>query len=239
MYTPLVLLSGGMDSSTLLAHALVDPNEPERVVEGLALFVDYGQRHIRERESARAVASYYGVELIELDLRAYGASVASALTSPEIVVPHGHYTAASMHLTVVPNRNAVMLAAAAGIASSRGCSIVVTAVHSGDHAVYPDCHPEFILAVSAAYELGCGVGVVAPFVGISKADIARKGASLGVPYSLTWSCYEGGQPGDPDQHCGRCGTCVERAEAFALAGVTDPTNYADPDFWRAESAAHA
>lgn len=237
-YSPLVLLSGGMDSSTLLAHALIDPLDPERVVDALAVFVNYGQRHIRERQSAQAVADHYGVELVELDLRAFGASVRSALTAP-VAVPHGHYTAETMVATVVPNRNATMLAAAAGIASSRGCSIVVTAVHSGDHAVYPDCRPEFILAVSAAYELGCGVGVAAPFVGISKADIARKGASLGVPYSLTWSCYEGGQPGDPDQHCGRCGTCVERAEAFALAGVTDPTNYADPDFWRAESAAHA
>lgn len=239
-YSPLVLLSGGMDSSTLLAHSLIDPLDPDRVVDALAVFVNYGQRHIRERRSAEAVASYYGIELVELDLRSFGASVRSALTAPDqIDVPHGHYTAETMIATVVPNRNATLLSAAAGIASSRGMTVVKTAVHAGDHAVYADCRPEFIETLSTALTLGCGVGVSAPFVHMSKADIAFTGAALGVPYSLTWSCYEGGQPGDPDQHCGRCGTCVERAEAFALAGVTDPTNYADPDFWRAETAAHA
>lgn len=239
-YSPLVLLSGGMDSSTLLAHALIDPLDPERVVEATAVFVNYGQRHIRERVSSQAVADHYGIELVELDLRAFGASVRSALTAPDqVAVPHGHYTAETMVATVVPNRNATMLSAAAGIAASRGHTVVMTAVHAGDHAVYPDCRPEFVEAISAATSLGCGVAIAAPFVSISKADIAEYGATLGVPYMLTWSCYEGGQPGNPNQHCGRCGTCVERAEAFALAGVTDPTNYADPDFWRAETAAHA
>lgn len=239
-YSPLVLLSGGMDSSTLLATSLVDPNEPQRVVEATAMFVNYGQRHIRERQSAQAVADHYGVELVELDLRAFGASVRSALTAPDqVAVPHGHYTAETMVATVVPNRNATMLSAAAGVAASLGHTSVRTAVHAGDHAVYPDCRPEFIAALDIAIRLACGVSIAAPFVALSKAEIAGTGEQLGVPYSLTWSCYEGGQPGDPDQHCGRCGTCVERAEAFALAGVTDPTNYADPDFWRAETAAHA
>ena len=238
-YSPLVLLSGGMDSTTLLATSLVDPIEPQRVVAATAVFVNYGQRHIRERQSAQAVADYYGIPLIELDLTSFGASVRSALTHPDIAVPHGHYAEDTMKATVVPNRNATMLSAAAGIAASLGHTCVRTAVHAGDHAVYPDCRPEFVKALSAATTLGCGVSISAPFVNISKAGIAERGAALGVPYSLTWSCYEGGQPGDPDQHCGRCGTCVERAEAFALAGVTDPTNYADPDYWRAETAAHA
>lgn len=240
VYAPLVLLSGGMDSSTLLAHSLIDPADPERVVDALAVFVNYGQRHIRERQSAALIADHYGVELLDLDLRAFGSSVRSALTSPdEVAVPHGHYTAETMRDTVVPNRNATMLSAAAGIASSRGMTTVKTAVHAGDYDVYPDCRPEFITALDIATRLGCGVSVDAPFVRRTKADIASIGAHLGVPYRLTWSCYEGGQPGNPDQHCGRCGTCVERAEAFALAGVPDPTDYADPNFWIREVEAHA
>lgn len=226
-HSPLVLLSGGMDSSTLLAHALLDPNDPGTVVRATAVFVDYGQRHIRERESSRAVAGFYGVPLVELDLRSFGASVDSALTVAGREVPHGHYAEDTMVATVVPNRNATLLSAAAGIAASLGHDAVYTAVHAGDHAVYPDCRPEFIRAIAIATVLGCGVRVRAPFVGIDKAAIARIGGDLGVPYQLTWSCYEGG-----DQHCGRCGTCVERAEAFSEAGVVDPTDYADAEFWR-------
>lgn len=237
-YSPLVLLSGGMDSSTLLAHALIDPLNPERVVEATAVFVNYGQRHIRERVSSQAVADHYGIPLIELDLTSFGASVRSALTRPELAVPHGHYTAETMVATVVPNRNATMLSAAAGVAASLGHTSVRTAVHAGDHAVYPDCRPEFIAALDTAIRIACGVSIVAPFVALSKAEIAGIGEQFGVPYSLTWSCYEGGQPGDPDQHCGRCGTCCERAEAFHLAGVADPTDYADDTFWREAVAAH-
>lgn len=220
----LVLLSGGMDSTTALAATLAAA-EPDEAVE--ALFIDYGQRHIRERASSIAVAAHYGVRWAELDLRSFGASVTSALTSEGRAVPHGHYTAASMEQTVVPNRNATMLSAAAGIAASRGLSRVVTAVHAGDHAVYADCRPEFITALSAATELGCGIAIEAPFVYTSKTDIAREGSALLAPYDLTWSCYEGGV-----LHCGRCGTCVERAEAFHDARVPDPTTYIDADFWR-------
>lgn len=219
----LVLLSGGMDSSTLLAHTMNDPE----VGQVDAVFVDYGQRHVRERESARLVASHYGVPLSELDLRSFGASVKSALTSAGTAVPHGHYAEDTMVATVVPNRNATLLSAAAGIAASLGHARVCTAVHAGDHAVYPDCRPEFIEALDVATVLGCGVHVCAPFVEITKTDIARIGASLHVPYHLTWSCYEGGAT-----HCGRCGTCVERAEAFSDAGVPDPTPYVDANFWR-------
>lgn len=219
----LVLLSGGMDSTTALAVTVAGTTTG--TVE--ALFIDYGQRHIRERASSIAVAEHYGVRWAELDLRTFGASVTSALTSPGLGVPHGHYTAESMAQTVVPNRNATMLSAAAGIASSRGLDHVVTAVHAGDHAVYADCRPEFITALSAATTLGCGVDIVAPFVHTSKTDIAREGTALSAPYGWTWSCYEGG-----DIHCGRCGTCVERAEAFHDAGVNDPTVYADTEFWR-------
>lgn len=219
--TTLALLSGGLDSSTaLVATAATE-----------AVFVNYGQRHIRERRSAEAVAAHYDVPLSVLDLRAFGASVRSALTS-DIEVPHGHYTAENMAVTVVPNRNAVMLSAAAGIAASRGHSHVATAVHAGDHAVYADCRPDFIEALSVATNLACGVRVVAPFVNQTKTDITRLAHQLAVPIELTWSCYEGGE-----RHCGRCGTCVERAEAIAEAGIADPTEYIDPDFWRTTCSA--
>jgi len=231
-YSPLVLLSGGVDSSTLLAESLVDPNDRERVVEATAVFVNYGQRHLREQYAADAIARYYGVKLITLDLRSFGLSVRSALTQADIPVPHGHYTEDSMAATVVPNRNATMLSAAAGVAASLGHNMVKTAVHAGDHAVYADCRPEFIDAIDAATQFGCGVRISAPFVNISKADIVKLGAALSVPYALTWSCYEG-----RERHCGRCGTCVERAEAFHLAGVPDVTLYEDPHFWRTSVAA--
>ncbi|MEV0032712.1 7-cyano-7-deazaguanine synthase QueC [Nocardia sp. NPDC050793] len=223
----LVLLSGGMDSTTALVDCVHDP----AVAEIMALFVDYGQRHIIEFLSATSIAARYGVQLTRLDLTAFGSQVNSVLTGAG-EVPHGHYTAATMAQTVVPNRNATMLMAAAGIAASHGLTEVVTAVHAGDHAIYPDCRPEFMDAVSKAAQLGCGVGVRAPFVHSSKADIARTGARLSVPFELTWSCYEGKLGG----HCGRCGTCVERAEAFFEAGVDDPTVYRDPDFWRQATA---
>lgn len=216
----LALLSGGLDSSTLVAHTNAEA----------AVFVDYGQRHIRERRSAEAIANHYGIPLYPLDLTSYGKNVRSALTSGDIAVPHGHYAADNMAVTVVPNRNAVMLSAAAGVAASLGFTRVVTAVHAGDHAVYPDCRPVFIDAIDLASYRGCGVHVVAPFVLWSKAEIARRALHLGVPVEQTWSCYEGGEV-----HCGRCGTCVERAEAIAEAGFPhDPTTYADPTFWQTQ-----
>ncbi|AYD81998.1 QueC-like queuosine biosynthesis [Mycobacterium phage Saguaro] len=213
----LVLLSGGMDSSTLLAFTNADA----------AVFIDYGQRHIREYESAVAIAEHYGVPLYELSLREFGRSVASALTSRDIDVPEGHYTAENMATTVVPNRNAVLLSCAAGIAASVGLTRVVTAVHSGDHAIYPDCREDFINALDRATELSCGVRVEAPFVRLDKTDIARMAGRLGVPLEMTWSCYQGGEV-----HCGRCGTCVERMEAIDAAGMVDLTGYADSTFWR-------
>lgn len=212
-----VLLSGGMDSTTALAHALTGADP----ATSRAIFVDYGQRHIVERESAHAVAEHYGVPLTVLDLTGFGRSVSSALTNPDIAVPHGHYAAPNMAITVVPNRNATMLSAAAGIASQAGARHLYTAVHAGDHAVYADCRPEFIEALSRATVLSCGVEILAPFVRMTKTEIAAYGANRGVPYELTWSCYEGGT-----EHCGKCGTCVERAEAFRDAGLDDPTRYA-------------
>lgn len=216
--TVLALLSGGLDSST----AAYDTGAAE------AVFIDYGQRHVREFESACAIAAALHIDIRRIDLRAYGGSVASVLTTPGAEVPHGHYAADTMRQTVVPGRNAVMLSVAAGIAASQGHDTVAVGVHAGDHPIYPDCRPEFIGAMGSALWLGYHVNILAPFLDLTKADIARRAVELRVPVALTWSCYEGGH-----RHCGRCGTCVERREAFHLAGLTDPTTYVDTEFWAA------
>lgn len=222
MTTTITLLSGGLDSTTLLAWHL-DRHDEVRTVS-----VDYGQRHRRELRAARAVAEYYGVRHDVIDLTAVGAMLSgSALTDTTVEVPHGHYAEASMRATVVPNRNMILLSVAVGIAVAEGAGAVSTAVHAGDHAIYPDCRPEFIRLVdqtAVAATSGFGdVHVIAPFVEKTKTDIAAMAIELGAPVHLTWSCYEG-----KDIHCGQCGTCWERQEAFRDAGVTDPTQYAQP-----------
>lgn len=214
-------VSGGLDSVTL-AHGLAADGH-----DLVCLSFDYGQRHAKEVGFARDCAARLGAEHHVVDLRSVGALLAgSALTDATVAVPEGHYTDDSMAVTVVPNRNAIMLAVAVGVATARGASAVATAVHAGDHAVYPDCRPAFIEAAEhearIANEgfLAADFRVLAPFLEASKADIVRRGAPLGVPFAETWSCYVGGE-----HHCGRCGTCVERREAFQLAGVHDPTVY--------------
>jgi 7-cyano-7-deazaguanine synthase len=225
--TALVLLSGGMDSTALLA--LLRGTFAADDVD--AVSVNYGQRHVKELAAAENVADHFGVRHTVLDLTSLTPHLSSVLTSENTVVPDGHYTEESMRATVVPNRNAIMLMCAAGVACSRGHSTVYTAVHAGDHFIYPDCRPEFIDSASMTAQLGTeGMGSVqihAPFVHATKADIVGIGARNGAPFDLSWSCYKGG-----DVHCGRCGTCVERAEAFILAGIPDPTTYADTQFAR-------
>jgi len=226
----LALLSGGMDSTSLVA--MLKANSTETID---AISINYGQRHAKELERAKAVADYFGIRHDVIDLSVLAESLSSALTShDEIQVPDGHYTKETMRATVVPNRNAIMLMVAAGIAASRGHSEVATAVHAGDHFIYPDCRPEFIEAASEAARLGTAtfgdVIITAPFVNISKAEIAQVGFANKAPFHLSWSCYKGGE-----MHCGRCGTCVERAEAFHLAGVPDPTEYEDTEFWKSET----
>jgi 7-cyano-7-deazaguanine synthase len=216
-----VLLSGGVDSTTALAHTLATGCEVKA-----AVFVDYGQRHLREWKSAEDVTQLYKVPLLPLNLRAFGASVASVITLSDYEVPPGRYAEHAMGASVIPGRNAVMLSAAAGIAASQGAQALVIAVHAGDRTISTDCQPRFIKAMSSALGLGYGVGLSAPFVHSTKADIVRRGNELGAPLHLTWSCYESGAV-----HCGRCGTCVERQQAFHMAGVPDPTEYADRDYW--------
>ncbi|MEU5834496.1 7-cyano-7-deazaguanine synthase QueC [Streptomyces diacarni] len=218
---PLAVLafSGGMDSTTLAAHYHA---------QGYALLLlsfDYGQRHVRELEAARRVAAHYDAEHHVVDLSGVGALMpGSALTDRTVDVPEGHYAAASMRSTVVPNRNAIMGNVAAGIASARGAHVVALGIHAGDHHVYPDCRPVFLDALQASITAaldGFPTPVVeAPFVHRSKTDIARLAADLDAPLALSWSCYQGGA-----LHCGRCGTCVERRGAFEEAGLTDPTEY--------------
>lgn len=217
-FRDVVLLSGGLDSATLLARQVAAGGV------GLAVVVDYGQRHVCEVDAARKLAECYSLPVEVLDLRSWGCGlVGSALTDPSVPVPYGHWADESMRATVVPNRNATLLMAACGVALARGCNRVLTAVHAGDFAVYPDCRPEFIDAINYAVGLATdeAVGVAAPFVNLTKTDIARMAHELGVPVGLTWSCYEGGAA-----HCGRCGACVERREALAAAGVADPVVYA-------------
>lgn len=211
----LLVLSGGMDSTTMLYDYAGQI--------AAAVTFNYGANHNRrEAACARENCRRLGIEWIEIDLEFMGRYFKSSLLSGADAIPEGHYTAENMKSTVVPFRNGIMLAVACGLAESRGLRKVLIANHSGDHAIYPDCRPEFVGAMSEAMRQGTyeGVEILAPYTNISKADICRRGAAAGVDFSLTYSCYKGGE-----HHCGRCGTCVERREAFLLAGVPDPTVY--------------
>jgi 7-cyano-7-deazaguanine synthase len=210
--------SGGLDSTVLLYHLRDRGDE----VRGLS--VDYGQRHRRELDAAAGICRDLGVEQETADLRAIRPLLAGSALTGDIDVPEGHYADASMKLTVVPNRNMILLSLGIARAVSLRCETVAYAAHAGDHPIYPDCRPEFVESMRQAAAL-CDwhpVRIETPFIDTTKADIVRRGAELGVPFERTWSCYRGG-----DRHCGRCGTCVERREAFQLAGITDPTRYED------------
>lgn len=214
-----IVYSGGLDSTVLLYH-LRDAGHDLH-----ALSIDYGQRHRCELDRAAAICAELEIPQPMADLSAIQPLLAgNSLTSPEIEVAEGHYTEESMKTTVVPNRNMIFLAVATGHALSIQAGQIAYAAHSGDHAIYPDCRNEFADAMAAAIELADWeqVKLSRPFVDWSKADIVRRGAELGVPFEKTWSCYKGGEV-----HCGRCGTCIERREAFDLAKVEDPTTYAD------------
>lgn len=214
-----VLLSGGLDSAVLAASMLEDGWTLS------ALSVDYGQRHRRELGAACAVAQALGVPHQVLDLSWFARLVPhSSQTDAAVPVPHGHYAEATMRVTVVPNRNMTMLSLAAAHALGIGAQAIAIAAHAGDHAVYPDCRDEFMLAFMHCVRAGNwdadGLHLHRPFVNMGKADIVRVGRDAGAPMHLTYSCYEGNA-----LHCGHCGTCVERREAFAIAGVPDPTEY--------------
>jgi len=217
MKKAVVLLSGGMDSVTAL-HAAAR----EHAVVGAVSF-DYGSKH-NHRELPLAAWHCLQLDIRHdvVELPFVNDLFASDLLLTGGEVPDGHYAEDNMKRTVVPFRNGIMLAIACGIAESRGADALVIAAHSGDHAIYPDCREPFMLAMSAAMREGtyAAVELLRPFIDMDKAGIAKLGGELGVDYGKTWSCYKGG-----DLHCGTCGTCVERREAFLLAGLADPTVY--------------
>jgi len=189
----------------------------------LALTFDYGSNHnAREIAMAAENCRRIGIEHIVIPLSFMGQYFKSSLFEGADAVPSGHYAADNMKSTVVPFRNGIMLAVAGGMAESRGLKYVMMANHGGDHTIYPDCRPEFVEAMSEALRLGTfpGITLLSPYVNMTKGEIALRGKELGVDYSLTYSCYRGGE-----KHCGTCGTCVERKEAMEYAGIADPTIY--------------
>ena len=211
----LIIVSGGMDSITLLHY------RKEQI--SLAVTFDYGSNHNRrETEYAAYHCKSLGIEHIVIPLSFIHDYFKSSLLQGADAIPEGHYTAENMKSTVVAFRNGIMLAVACGIAESRGLDRVLIANHNGDHAIYPDCRENFIAAMGKAMEAGTyeHISIDAPFTDISKTDIALIGKRLGIDYSKTYSCYKGGE-----KHCGKCGTCVERKEALRNAGIEDTTEY--------------
>jgi 7-cyano-7-deazaguanine synthase len=240
----IAIVSGGMDSSVMVHKLLGNYYEVDM------LSFNYGQRHKKELDFAKEQAERLGLRHDIIDLWSSGitdllAESESSLVS-EADVPEGHYAQDNMKQTVVPNRNMMMLSIAGAVAVARGARYVATGVHAGDHFIYPDCRSAFIdIASLALWQGNVGFGnlapspIMAPFIKMTKADIAYMGIQTGVDFSQTWSCYKGG-----DVHCGRCGTCVERLEAIDEAWTRlrenytdyennpDTTEYADKNFWK-------
>lgn len=213
----LMVLSGGMDSVTMLYEyaSRID----------LAVNFSYGSNHnARELECARWHCSQLGIELVEIDLSFIGEYFYSSLLEGADAVPDGEYDFDSMKSTVVPFRNGIMLSAATGLAESRGLTCVMIANHAGDHALYPDCRQGFIDAMGKAMAEGTyeHIKLFAPYTLLTKSQIAERGKIYGVDYAKTYSCYKG-----REKHCGKCGTCIERRQALADAGIPDPTEYED------------
>ena len=227
----LVVCSGGLDSVTL-AHKTAAEHTLIRLVS-----FAYGQRHAKELAFAGNCAARLGVAHDVVDITDIGPRLAASALTGDAPVPEGYYAAETMRVTVVPNRNAIMLTIAFGLAVARGAEAVAAAMHGGDHFIYPDCRPDFMEAFAAMQRLALDgvarIALVTPFLHWSKADIVREGIRLGVPLAETWSCYRGGA-----RHCGRCGTCVERCEAFHLADAVDPTDYEDAEYWRSARRQH-
>lgn len=215
MKKSLIILSGGMDSVSLL----YDKKDEIAV----AVTFDYGSNHNkREEEFAKYHCEKLGIEHIIIPLTFIHDYFKSSLLEGASAIPDGHYEDETMKSTVVPFRNGIMLSVACGLAESRELEKVLIANHFGDHAIYPDCRKGFIDAISEAMRNGTykGITIDAPYTTITKTDIAKIGKSLGIDYSKTYSCYKGGE-----KHCGKCGTCVERKEALRDAGIEDPTEY--------------
>jgi 7-cyano-7-deazaguanine synthase len=215
MKDSIIIVSGGMDSITMLYDY--------KDTIALAISFDYGSNHnAREIPFAELHCKRLGIPHITIPLNFMHQYFKSSLLEGADAIPEGNYDDANMKSTVVPFRNGIMLSIAVGMAESRGLRNVMMANHGGDHTIYPDCRPSFVAAFNAAAQAGTYVNVhlLTPYTNITKADIARKGKALGIDYSETWSCYKGGA-----KHCGKCGTCTERREALAEAGIVDTTEY--------------
>jgi 7-cyano-7-deazaguanine synthase len=214
MSKPIVLYSGGLDSTVLLWS--LRPNVK-------ALIFQYGQRHSKEVGFATNICLTHNIEYEVADLHGIAHLIASGSQTGDQPVPEGHYAEESMKATIVPNRNMIMLSIAVGWAVSTKSHSVFWAAHAGDHIIYPDCRPEFFHSMANAILDGNAwndIILEAPFIYKTKADIVKLGTQLNAPLDQTWSCYKGGI-----LHCGKCGTCVERKEAFQLAGIVDTTEY--------------
>lgn len=213
----LAVYSGGLDSTVML-KLLASRGELKE-----AVCFDYGQRHSKEMQFAKMNCDELGIPLKVINLKNIGDVFAdNALTCDKLDVPEGDYADENMKTTVVPNRNMVMLSIAAARAIATDCDSLAYAAHGGDHAIYPDCRTEFADAMQNALAL-CHytpIKLLRPFIDMNKADIVKLGAKLGVDFNKTWSCYCG-----RELHCGKCGTCLERRQAFAQAQIPDPTKY--------------
>ena len=210
------LLSGGIDSSTLVAFY------DTLGFDVYAITVYYGQRHFKELQSAKAIANYYNIHHTIINISDVRELISKSALTGDIEVPEGHYTDESQKQTVVPNRNMILLSIAAGYAITLDAPYIAYAAHYSDYAIYPDCRPEFLKPLQDALYNGNydEVKILTPFLYLTKGEIVRLGLKLGVPYELTWSCYKGGE-----KACGKCGTCQERIEAFKFAGAKDPIEY--------------
>ena len=215
MKDSVIILSGGMDSVTMLY-------DYQKSI-ALAVSFNYGSKHNeREIPFARYHCEQLGIKHVVIALDFMCRYFESSLLKGGGDIPEGDYDSDNMRSTVVPFRNGIMLSIAAGLAESNSLTKVMMANHSGDHAIYPDCTPAFVKAMDAAIAAGTyeGIRLITPYTNLTKAEIAAKGKQLGIDYSQTWSCYKGGE-----HHCGQCGTCRERKEALAEAGVDDTTIY--------------
>ena len=211
----MIVVSGGMDSVTMLYEF--------REEIALAVTFDYGANHgPKEIPLARMHCERLGIEHIVIGMDFMTKYFESSLLSGGEAIPEGNYDEENMKSTVVPFRNGIMLAIACGLAESRGLKRLMIANHAGDHAIYPDCREGFVKAMSLATQEGTydHICIYAPYTNLTKGEIVRHGKALGLDYSETWSCYKGGEV-----HCGKCGTCVERREALAEAGIEDKTVY--------------
>ena len=211
-----VVYSGGMDSFTVLHNAIKQGYQP------LALSFNYGQRHSKELDYAANVCKSLNITHKIVDITAINQLLAGSALTDDIDVPEGHYEEPSMQQTVVPNRNMILLSLAVGYAVSNGCTKVFYGAHSGDHAIYPDCRPEFVEKMNAVCEIANyeAVSIETPYLKVSKTDILTDGLQMGLDYAQTWTCYNG-----REKACGKCGACQERLEAFRDNGATDPLEY--------------